>query len=90
MGIPVIGDAKGAVHYLIHDKEGGNSAMKSASRTVGAIGGVVIGSLVGGPVGAVAVGNYTVLPLKLRFSRLLILENFLLRVQRVRCGYQKQ
>ena len=37
MGIPVIGDAKGAVHYLIHDKEGGNSAaMKSASRTVGA------------------------------------------------------
>ncbi len=55
-GIPGIGHAKGAVHYYMNDKEGGDNAMKSASRTVGVIGGGVIGGLVGGPVGAIAGG----------------------------------
>ena len=53
-GVPVVGHVKGGIHYACGDKEGGDSAMKSASRTVGVIGGGVAGGLVGGPVGAVA------------------------------------
>lgn len=34
-GIPVVGHAKGVVHYVCGDKEGGDQAMKSSSRTVG-------------------------------------------------------
>ena len=55
-GIPVIGHIKGGIHYAAGDKEGGEQAMKAASRTTGVIGGGVGGFLVGGPVGAVAGG----------------------------------
>ena len=53
---PVVGHFKGGIHYAFGDKEGGDSAMKSAFRSVGVIGGGVAGVLVGGPVGAVAGG----------------------------------
>ena len=55
-GIPVVGHAKGAIHYLVGDESGGEKAMKSASRTVGVIAGGAGGFVVGGPVGAVAGG----------------------------------
>ncbi|CAE7248371.1 unnamed protein product [Symbiodinium sp. CCMP2456] len=55
-GIPVVGHIKGGIHYACGDSEGGERAMKGASRTVGAIGGGVGGFCVGGPVGAVAGG----------------------------------
>jgi len=53
--VPVVGHVKGAVHYVCGDKEGGDKAMKSASRTSG----VIIGGAVGiaaGPAGMVAGG----------------------------------
>lgn len=34
-GIPVVGHAKGVVHYTFGDTEGGNIAMRSATRTTG-------------------------------------------------------
>ena len=40
-GIPAVGHAKGVIHYT--DKEGGDKAMKSASRTSGVTGGGVVG-----------------------------------------------
>jgi len=55
-GIPGVGHAKGAIHYLVGDEIGGEKAMKSASRTVGVIAGGTGGFVVGGPVGAVAGG----------------------------------
>ena len=55
-GIPVVGHVKGVVHYACGDKEGGDAAMISSSRTTGVIGGSVGGFLVGGPVGAAAGG----------------------------------
>ncbi len=55
-GIPVVGHIKGGVHYACGDVDGGDSAMKSASRTVGVIGGGIVGGVLGGPVGAVAGG----------------------------------
>lgn len=55
-GIPGVGHAKGAIHYLAGDEIGGEKAMKSASRTVGVIAGGAGGFVVGGPVGAVAGG----------------------------------
>eukprot|EP00439_Symbiodinium_sp_Y106_P055428 s4204_g7.t1 len=55
-GIPIVGHIKGGIHYACGDDEGGERAMKGASRTVGAIGGGAGGFLVGGPVGAVAGG----------------------------------
>ncbi len=55
-GVPVVGHVKGVVHYACGDKDGGDNAMKSASRTVGVIGGGAVGGLLGGPVGAVAGG----------------------------------
>lgn len=55
-GIPVVGHAKGTIHYLVGDESGGEKAIKSASRTVGVIAGGAGGFVVGGPVGAVAGG----------------------------------
>lgn len=54
--IPVVGHIKGGIHYACGDKEGGDQAMKSSSRTIGVAGGGVAGFFVGGPVGAVAGG----------------------------------
>lgn len=55
-GIPVFGHVKGAIHYVAGDKEGGDTAMKSASRTTGVLAGGAGGFMVGGPAGAVAGG----------------------------------
>jgi hypothetical protein len=55
-GVPLVGHAKGGIHYALGDREGGDNAMKSASRTTGVIGGGVGGFLLGGPLGAVAGG----------------------------------
>ena len=55
-GVPVVGHAKGGIHYAFGDKDGGDNAMKSASRTVGVIIGGAAGGLGGGPVGAFAGG----------------------------------
>ena len=55
-GMPAVGHVKGGIHYACGDREGGDKAMKSASRTVGVMGGGTIGFLVGGPVGAAAGG----------------------------------
>ncbi len=54
--IPVVGHAKGIVHYAVGDKEGGDEAMKSASRIVGIAAGGIGGFVVGGTVGAYAGG----------------------------------
>jgi len=53
--VPVVGHVKGAVHYVCGDKEGGDKAMKSASRTTGVVLGGAAG-IVGGPAGMVAGG----------------------------------
>lgn len=50
--LPVVGHIKGAIHYGVGDKESGDNAMKSASRTTASIGGAVGGFFVGGPVGS--------------------------------------
>lgn len=55
-GIPVLGHAKGAIHYVCGDKEGGDKAMMSATRTTSVMGAGAAGFLVGGPVGAIAGG----------------------------------
>jgi hypothetical protein len=55
-GIPIVGHLKGGIHYAVGDKEGGENAMKSASRTTGTILGGIAGGLVGGPAGAIAGG----------------------------------
>ncbi|KAM9306728.1 uncharacterized protein KZ484_000120 [Pholidichthys leucotaenia] len=52
-GTPVVGHVKGAIHYACGDKTGGDKAMKSASRTTGAMAGGVGGFIVAGPAGAV-------------------------------------
>ena len=54
-GMPGVGHAKGAIHYLSGDKEGGDKAMKAASRTTGVVLGGLAGA-VGGPAGVVAGG----------------------------------
>lgn len=54
-GVPVVGHIKGGIHYALGDKEGGDQAMKSASRTTGVVIGGVIG-IPGGPAGMVAGG----------------------------------
>jgi len=54
-GIPVVGHVKGGIHYAVGDREGGDKAMKAASRTVGVIGGGILG-MAGGPAGAIAGG----------------------------------
>jgi len=53
--IPIIGHAKGAVHYAVDEEEEGDKAMKAASRTTGVMVGGLIGSA-GGPAGAMAGG----------------------------------
>ena len=55
-GIPVVGHAKGGIHYICGDEEGGDKAMISATRTTVVAGSGVVGTLVAGPVGAVALG----------------------------------
>ena len=55
-GIPAVGHVKGGVHYAFGDKDGGDKAMKSASRTTGVMGGGVVGFFAGGPIGAAAGG----------------------------------
>jgi hypothetical protein len=57
-GIPVVGHAKGVIHYVVGDTEGGSNAMKSATRSAGVMAGGVAGFCVGGPAGAVAGGIY--------------------------------
>ncbi len=47
---------KGAIHYAAGDKEGSTQALKSASRTTGVIGGAMICTLTGGPIGTVLGG----------------------------------
>ena len=54
--VPVAGHIKGGCHYAWGDTEGGDNAMKAASRTTGAIVGGAGGFLVAGPPGAVAGG----------------------------------
>ena len=54
--VPVVGHVKGGIHYACGDKDGGDNAMKAASRTTGAVAGGVGGFLVAGPPGAVAGG----------------------------------
>ncbi|KAL4480053.1 hypothetical protein ABPG74_020569 [Tetrahymena malaccensis] len=51
-GLPIVGHAKGAIHLIAGDKEKGFQALKAASRSVGVIG----GALVGGPAGAISGG----------------------------------
>ncbi|CDW74392.1 UNKNOWN [Stylonychia lemnae] len=55
-GTPGVGHLKGSLHYIRGEKEAGDQAMKSASRTIGVIGGGVSGMIIGGPIGAVAGG----------------------------------
>ncbi|KAJ6648666.1 Xanthine dehydrogenase, partial [Pseudolycoriella hygida] len=57
-GIPVAGHIKGGIHYMVGDEEGGNKAMKSATRTTGVVAGGVGGFFLGGPLGAAAGGMY--------------------------------
>ena len=54
--IPVVGHAKGTIHYICGDKEGGDAAMISASRSTGVMGCAAVAFLVSGPVGAAAAG----------------------------------
>jgi hypothetical protein len=56
--IPGVGHVKGTIHYACGDTEGGDNAMKAASRTVGVAAGGIGGFVIGGPVGAVAGGIY--------------------------------
>ena len=55
-GIPAVGHVKGGIHYACGDKDGGDKAMKSASRTTGVMGGGVVGFFAAGPLGAAAGG----------------------------------
>ena len=55
-GIPVVGHAKGIVHYACGDVKGGNKAMKASTRTTAVMTAGAGGFVVGGPVGAVAGG----------------------------------
>ena len=54
-GVPVVGHIKGGIHYACGDKDGGDQAMKAASRTTGVLGGGAVGIL-GGPAGMIAGG----------------------------------
>lgn len=54
--VPVVGHVKGGIHYAFGDAEGGDNAMKAASRTVGVAAGGIGGFVVAGPVGAVVGG----------------------------------
>ncbi|PAA68885.1 hypothetical protein BOX15_Mlig033190g1 [Macrostomum lignano] len=54
--VPVLGHVKGAGHYAFGDREGGDKAMKAASRSVGVLGGGIAGCAACGPAGAAAGG----------------------------------
>ena len=59
--IPVVGHVKGFCHYAAGNREGGDNAMKSASRTTGSAIGSIVGTVVGGPFGSavgLAAGGY--------------------------------
>lgn len=49
---PVLGHVKGAIHYLLDDKHGGDKAMKSATHTFGVVVGGAFGMFLSGSVGA--------------------------------------
>lgn len=56
---PVVGHAKGVLHYVVGDKDGGDYAMRRATKTSAAIAGGVIGvpaGAVGGAVGGAVNG----------------------------------
>lgn len=55
-GIPVVGHLKGAYHYARGDRESGDVAMLTATRTMGVMGGGVAGFFLGGPLAAVVGG----------------------------------
>ena len=55
IGVPIVGHIKGGIHYACGDKDGGDNAMKAASRTIGVVGGGAVGIL-GGPAGMIAGG----------------------------------
>jgi len=55
--LPVIGHIKGAVHYACGDNLRGELAVKSASQSVGIVGGAIAGGIMGGPAGAVTLGT---------------------------------
>lgn len=57
--IPGVGHAKGVVHYVCGDVEGGNEAMVAATRSTTVMAAGAGGFLLGGPVGAVAIGAET-------------------------------
>ncbi len=54
-GVPLVGHLKGAAHYAAGDREGGDEAMRQASRTVGVVAGGVA-AMAGGPAMMVAGG----------------------------------
>jgi len=53
--VPGVGHIKGSIHYYYGDRDSGDEAMKSSSRTVGVIIGAVVGLAVG-PAGAISGG----------------------------------
>ncbi|CAF1595839.1 unnamed protein product, partial [Didymodactylos carnosus] len=56
--IPVVGHAKGLIHYyILGDMEGCNEAIKSASRSVGVAAGGIRGFTAGGPISGYAGGE---------------------------------
>ncbi|CAL4076841.1 unnamed protein product [Meganyctiphanes norvegica] len=57
--LPVVGHAKGSLHYACGDKEGGDRAMKRASHMTAVMGAGVGGFIVGGPIAAVGLGVAT-------------------------------
>lgn len=55
-GVPLLGHIKGGIHYSLGDPVGGDAALKAASHTSSVMAGAAAGLLLGGPVGAVALG----------------------------------
>jgi len=55
--IPVVGHIKGLVHYLCDDADGGDRAVRSATRTVGVVGIASGGMLLLGPAGGIVGGT---------------------------------
>lgn len=53
--LPIVGHVKGIVHYACGDEEGGDKAMRAATRSAAVVGAVTAGALAG-PVGAIAAG----------------------------------
>ncbi len=53
--IPVVGHAKGVLHYVCGDDEGGDKAILAATRGAAVVGAGAVGALAG-PVGAIAAG----------------------------------